>query len=265
MLSCPMPWYHKETPTPFEQQPIQEGLFFLHGDVVARVVGQNWTEGMKYPMLAFPSGAAFELWENNLLHFFGEIDLPVFSSRDDAQRAASVIAAVFGYLVLPKGDNQLELVGLDDKDHVLLTFDNAKRQIVDAVPISSPVERGHRPAQELLDAESRTKLPPLYSNEALGLQALALVKFFTPDSNWTWYASEGSPVDANGYFDTDQEKVDFLFFGLVIGFEIEFGYFSLSELTAVRGGLGLPIERDLFFTPQTLRELKAKHGQERRE
>jgi hypothetical protein len=24
------------------------------------------------------------------------------------------------------------------------------------------------------------------------------VKFFTPDSSWTWYATEGSPVDENG-------------------------------------------------------------------
>ena len=42
----------------------------------------------------------------------------------------------------------------------------------------------------LLDQESRKKLPKLYENEDKGLDAHALVKFFTPDSNWTWYASE---------------------------------------------------------------------------
>src|SRR5438045_747844 len=97
------------------------------------------------------------------------------------------------------------------------------------------------PPQPLLDDETRANLPPLYSNEELGLEALVQAKFFTPDSNWTWYASEGSPVDEDGYFDTDKEKVDYLFFGLVIGFEIELGYFSLSELTGARGPLGLPI------------------------
>lgn len=115
----------------------------------------------------------------------------------------------------------------------------------------------------LLDDESRAKLPPLYSNEHLGLKALAQVKFFQPDGGWTWYASEGSPVDADGYYDTDKPKVDYLFFGLVIGFEVEFGFFSLSELTEARGALGLPLERDLYYQPKTLEELQKQHLSER--
>jgi hypothetical protein len=121
------------------------------------------------------------------------------------------------------------------------------------------------PQSKLLDDESRAKLPSLYSNEKVGLKALAQVKFFTPDNNWTWYASEGSYVDENGYFDTDKEKVDYLFFGLVIGFEIEVGYFGLSELSQVRGALGLPIERDVHFKPKPLDELQAQHRAERGE
>lgn len=116
----------------------------------------------------------------------------------------------------------------------------------------------------LLDEESRAKLPPLYANEEKGLDALALVKFFSPDSGWTWYASEGSFVDEDGYYDTDKEKVDYLFFGLVAGFEVELGYFALSELASVTGGLGLPIERDLHYEPKTLRELKNWHEKRRR-
>lgn len=115
---------------------------------------------------------------------------------------------------------------------------------------------------ELLDAETRAKMPELYSQEKKGLEALAQAKFFTPDSNWTWYASEGSPVDEDGYYDTTKEKVDYLFFGLVIGFEIELGYFSLNELQSARGPLGLPIERDLDFEPKTLRELQRWHEQQ---
>ena len=88
---------------------------------------------------------------------------------------------------------------------------------------------------------------------------MAQVKFFTPDSSWTWYASEGSPVDENGLYDTDEEKVDFLFFGLVAGLEVELGYFSLSELEEAHGPLGLPIERDGYFEPKALRELKELH------
>jgi hypothetical protein len=40
--------------------------------------------------------------------------------------------------------------------------------------------------ENLIDPESRERLPELYSGEDQGLDALALVKFFTPDSSWTW-------------------------------------------------------------------------------
>lgn len=103
--------------------------------------------------------------------------------------------------------------------------------------------------ENLLDQASREKLPPLYSNEEKGLDALAQVKFFTPDSNWTWYASE---------FDGEN-----IFFGLVSGFEIELGYFSLKELQETLGTLGLPIERDLHFEPKSLKELMELHQRER--
>ena len=100
---------------------------------------------------------------------------------------------------------------------------------------------------KLLDQETRSKLPTLYSGEQQGVEARALVKFFTPDSNWTWYASE---------FDGED-----IFFGLVIGHCVELGYFSLSELEAARGPLGLPIERDLHYESRTLQELKDHYEQ----
>ena len=85
---------------------------------------------------------------------------------------------------------------------------------------------------------------------------MVVSKFFTPDAGWTWYAVEGSPVDENGLYDTYKEKVDFVFFGLVSGVEIELGYFSLSELKSIRGKLGLPVERDRFFEPTRLSAIK---------
>jgi hypothetical protein len=94
---------------------------------------------------------------------------------------------------------------------------------------------------KLLTKEIRKRLPPLYSQDNKGLDPVAHVKFFTPDASWTWYAAE---------FDGDDT-----FFGLVDGFEKELGYFSLSELQSVRGRLGLPVERDLYFKPTPLKEL----------
>ncbi|MEA3439706.1 MAG: DUF2958 domain-containing protein [Chloroflexota bacterium] len=49
----------------------------------------------------------------------------------------------------------------------------------------------------------------------------------------------------------------------MIGFAIEFGYFSLGELQSVRGPLGLPIERNLHFEPKSLRELRDQHKKDR--
>src|SRR5512147_1731293 len=70
---------------------------------------------------------------------------------------------------------------------------------------------------QLLTQEIKQKLPALYSQENEN-DPLVVCKFFDPTGSWTWYAYEGSPVDENGYFDTDKPKVDFLFFGLVVGF-----------------------------------------------
>jgi hypothetical protein len=44
-------------------------------------------------------------------------------------------------------------------------------------------------------------------------------------------------------------------FGLVEGHVWELGYISLNELMAVRGPMGLPIERDIYWSPKTLGEI----------
>jgi hypothetical protein len=107
---------------------------------------------------------------------------------------------------------------------------------------------------ELLPQELRQRLPPLYSQEHEP-DPMVICKFFHPLSHWTWYAIEGSPVDADGYCDTAKEKVDFLFFGWVDGDYPELGYFRLSELESVTV-MGLGIERDLHFTPRPLSAVK---------
>jgi hypothetical protein len=107
-------------------------------------------------------------------------------------------------------------------------------------------------------------LPPLFSElETADPDPMVMCKFFTPDASWTWYAYEGSPVDAKGYCDTDKETVDFIFFGLVCGLEVDLGYFSLSELERLRGKFGLPVERDLHFQPIRLSEVKKLCGYNR--
>ena len=96
---------------------------------------------------------------------------------------------------------------------------------------------------KLLTKKLAAALPPLYATENLpASETMVCGKFFTPDSNWTWL-----PIEFDG---------EDIFYGLVVGFETEFGYFSLSELKAARGPWGLPIERDKWFEPALLTDLR---------
>jgi len=93
---------------------------------------------------------------------------------------------------------------------------------------------------KLLTKELRRKIPSLYSTEN-DADPIVQAKFFTPDSNWTWYIIEFDGKD--------------IFYGYVVGFEAELGYFSLSELENVRGPFGLKVERDLHFKPIPLSKI----------
>lgn len=94
---------------------------------------------------------------------------------------------------------------------------------------------------KLLTKEILRNLPPLGSQDGLGDNAIAVVKFFNPTGCGTWYASE---------FDNDDT-----FFGLVDLIATEFGYFSLLELQNTPLPYGLRIECDLHFRPTPFCEL----------
>jgi hypothetical protein len=96
---------------------------------------------------------------------------------------------------------------------------------------------------KLLPKAIEKKLPPLGSQDGRGKSAVVHVKLFTPDAQWTWYATEYDPKSRT-------------FFGLVDGFERELGYFSLDELEEVVGPIGLKIERDMYWTPKPLSEIE---------
>jgi ribosomal protein L37AE/L43A len=100
---------------------------------------------------------------------------------------------------------------------------------------------------KLLTQADREKLPKLYGTEGVRAEDKVLrVKFFTPTSNWTWYAVE---------FDGDDT-----FFGYVEGFEDEWGYFSLRELSDVKGPMGVGIERDKYWEPTKFGDYIAQKG-----
>lgn len=87
-----------------------------------------------------------------------------------------------------------------------------------------------------------SKIPKLYQTEHVPLrEKLAMVKFFHPASNWTWYVIEYDGEDTC--------------WGLVEGHEIEFGFFSLSEISQPLGQYQLAAEQDKWFQPTEVQDL----------
>ena len=102
----------------------------------------------------------------------------------------------------------------------------------------------HSNSMKLLTQEILRRLPALYATEKIDTASKIIqVKFFTPDSNWTWYGVEYDPVERR-------------FFGLVDGFEREWGYWTMDELERARGPFGLKIERDRHFPLCRVGDLK---------
>ena len=65
-----------------------------------------------------------------------------------------------------------------------------------------------------------------------------VVKLFTPDAQATWLLTEVDP---------ENQDIAFGLCDLGMGFP-ELGSVSLTLIRELRGGLGLPVERDRFFT-----------------
>ena len=86
-------------------------------------------------------------------------------------------------------------------------------------------------------------IPKMYSDEDTKLEdKIVYAKFFTPDSNWTWFILEWDGKDT--------------LFAMVHGLEKELGYVSITELEEVKGPMGLKVERDLYFTPTKYSEIE---------
>lgn len=82
---------------------------------------------------------------------------------------------------------------------------------------------------------------PLGSQDGLLGQAKVIAKFFNPMGVGTWFITEAEK----------QENGDYEMFGYChLGDDelAEFGYVMLSELQAIKGPLGMGIERDLYLS-----------------
>jgi hypothetical protein len=241
-----MPWLEKGIPAPLDTTP-PEGRADLVGDVLAAAYGVKHSKGKKYPLIHFASGHSREFHASKrkptqpLIHIFGAMHLPYNSDCDTAYELALKVADDYdGYQVATFDNHVLAVRNLQVDRAYMLTYNNQAGHLVNIQPGWDTDER-----MELLPSELRAILPPLYTNEKQEMEAVAPIKYFTPDSNWSWYPTEFDGQD--------------VFFGLVSGMEVELGYFSLSELEGVRGMLYLPVERDLYYTPTKLKDLRRMH------
>jgi len=76
---------------------------------------------------------------------------------------------------------------------------------------------------------------------------VAVIRLFHPPSGWEWYIAEADRQTREA-------------FGLVVGQEIELGYFSLDELAEIRP---FRVERDLYFHPCPLKDIRRVIEQQR--
>ena len=99
---------------------------------------------------------------------------------------------------------------------------------------------------KLMTKELGEKIPALRANENVADPdaVLAPAKLFSPYTGWRWYITEWNAETGEC-------------FGLVEGFETEWGYFDLTELAEVTVFGQVPaVERDLYWEPTTIGEIR---------
>ncbi len=96
-------------------------------------------------------------------------------------------------------------------------------------------------AHDLITPEHRERMLEHGRRSAAGedIDPYPVVKLFTPDAACTWLLTE---------LDPDDPDIAFGLCDLGLGFP-ELGSVRISEISSIRGRLGLGVERELFFTP----------------
>ena len=136
-----MTWYAQETTTRFDQTPL-EGLFFLHGDVIVRALQAlvsdrrcRWPEGMKSPMVMFPSGEAlpveWDIADSPWVQVFPGLDVPLLGTFAQALQAVQEQLDEGWFSLFADGELQLEVWSHLTEQVGFLTYDNEAEKLVD--------------------------------------------------------------------------------------------------------------------------------------
>ena len=118
---------------------------------------------------------------------------------------------------------------------------SAKEVIAQIFPDGEP-QRGRR-RHKLLPQELVEQIPGLYETEDTQLEdKVVFAHYFCGAADWYVCELDRETGEMFGHCD------------LGLGFP-EWGYVRIQDLAELRGQFGLPVERELDFTPKTVREL----------
>lgn len=107
-------------------------------------------------------------------------------------------------------------------------------------------ERGfNKPAYKYI--READKLPVTLDPNLDADQIVCRVRLFNPTGSGTWWLASYDPESG-------------IAFGIAELFERELGDIYMPELVAHRGLMGLPIERDIHFRPQTVAAILTGSG-----
>ena len=95
---------------------------------------------------------------------------------------------------------------------------------------------------KLLTKEIKTKAEKQY-DKGSDMDQEVVAKFFNPIGQGTWYLMNKSPEDSYCW-------------GIVDWMALEVGSFDIKELEETELPMGMKIERDLYFSPKPLSEIK---------
>lgn len=129
------------------------------------------------------------------------------------------------------------------EDFILLTQFINPNQLKTMVGLCDGEEAGHFLTKLSEFAELIKNMPKTYEQDGKGDEAIVTLHYFRGGMDWfiTEKDMEAEQIQAFGYCD------------LGMGFP-ELGYVSIVEL------LENNVELDIYFTPKTLREVKAERG-----
>ena len=79
-------------------------------------------------------------------------------------------------------------------------------------------------------------------DEGSDMEQKVVAKYFDPMGSWKWFLM-------------NKKKDDSYCWGIVKGFEVEMGSFSIDELESIKLPFGLGIERDTLFEPMKAKDV----------